>query len=201
MATPLQHPGTLIRALSALELARFRFSSELELQAGIAEVLTGAVVPFEREARIGDRETIDFLLAGEIGAEEYAAARGRLQAEREAAQLELADLTAPLENVAQKASAFAIELMTRPAEVWQRLDGDRRAIFAERMFQDGITFAEGELSNHAEAPLDGAFRQFQREGCGMVGPTATSSNPDAAGALLAWRARYEATAAALLRAA
>lgn len=69
MATSLQHPGTLIRALSALELARFRFSSELELQAGIAEVLTGAGVSFEREARIGDRETIDFLLAGEIGLE------------------------------------------------------------------------------------------------------------------------------------
>lgn len=69
MATSLQHPGTLIRALSALELARFRFSSELELQAGIAEVLTGAGVSFEREARIGDREMIDFLIAGDIGLE------------------------------------------------------------------------------------------------------------------------------------
>lgn len=67
--TSLQHPGTLIRALAALELARFRFSSEAELQAGIAEVLTDAGVPFVREARIGDRETIDFLIADEIGIE------------------------------------------------------------------------------------------------------------------------------------
>jgi len=69
MTTSLQHPGTLIRALAALEVARFRFSSEAELQAGIAQVLTVSGIPFEREARIGDRETIDFLLAGEIGLE------------------------------------------------------------------------------------------------------------------------------------
>lgn len=138
---------------------------------------------------------------GEIGAEEYAAARTRLQAEREAGQLELADLTAPLAAVGAQASTYAVQLMTKPAEVWESLDGARRAIFAERMFEDGLTFADGELSNHAASPLGGALQRFSRGGERVVDPTATFSNQDAARDLIAWRARYEATADALLRAA
>lgn len=46
----------LIKALGA---ARFRFSNEDELQAGVAEVLTGAGVTFEREVAIGPGDRLE----------------------------------------------------------------------------------------------------------------------------------------------
>lgn len=46
---------------SALRSARFRFSSEDELQAGVAEVMAAAGVAFDREVAIGQRDRLDFL--------------------------------------------------------------------------------------------------------------------------------------------
>jgi len=53
----------------ALLRHRFRLSREVDLQLGIAEVLTRASVGFEREVRLGDAGTIDFLAAGGLGIE------------------------------------------------------------------------------------------------------------------------------------
>ena len=52
-----------IRPLTnALRAARFRFSNEDELQAGVAEVLTAAGIPFDREVAIGPGDRLDFLV-------------------------------------------------------------------------------------------------------------------------------------------
>lgn len=45
---------------------RFSASSEAVLQDGIARVLTEAEVPFEKEARLGPKDRVDFLL-GKLG--------------------------------------------------------------------------------------------------------------------------------------
>jgi hypothetical protein len=46
-----------------LQSHRFRFTSERDLQDGIAEVLAAASVPFRREAALAGAGTIDFLVA------------------------------------------------------------------------------------------------------------------------------------------
>lgn len=54
--------------VTLLRRHRFTFASESELQAGIAEVLRTAQIPFEREVTIGARDRIDFLVDG-VGVE------------------------------------------------------------------------------------------------------------------------------------
>lgn len=49
---------------SLLEGYRFSCAGEAELQTAVADVLTKNGVPFEREARIGKGERIDFLVGG-----------------------------------------------------------------------------------------------------------------------------------------
>lgn len=53
--------------VGALRQARFRVSTEAALQASIEEAL--APFPFEREARLGPGERVDFLVDGSIGIE------------------------------------------------------------------------------------------------------------------------------------
>jgi len=45
--------------------ARFHFASEDELQQGIAQLLAGQEVPFQRELRVGKRDRLDFFLPRE----------------------------------------------------------------------------------------------------------------------------------------
>lgn len=59
-------PDRVARLLAA---RRFRFGTEAELQAGIAEVLTAAAIAHEREVALTARDRIDFLLASGIGLE------------------------------------------------------------------------------------------------------------------------------------
>ena len=82
---------------------------------------------------------------GEISADEYAAGRARLTAERNAALAELAELTAPLDGLAGETSAWARRFLSKPAEVWRELPGNGRAIFADRVFADGLTLTDGEF--------------------------------------------------------
>lgn len=53
---------------SVIRRAGFSSANEGDLQAGIAEVLRGASIPFEREAVLGDGDRIDFL-CGRLGIE------------------------------------------------------------------------------------------------------------------------------------
>lgn len=48
----------------ALASARFRFRNEADLQDGIAQVLDGLQVPYQREYRLSSRDVIDFFLDG-----------------------------------------------------------------------------------------------------------------------------------------
>jgi hypothetical protein len=48
----------------ALAGVRFNYSDEAELQAGLAQALSDAKVPFEREVVIGNGERVDFLVEG-----------------------------------------------------------------------------------------------------------------------------------------
>jgi hypothetical protein len=54
--------------VTLLRRHRFLFASESELQAGIADVLRAAGIPFGREVKIGERDRIDFLV-GSVGVE------------------------------------------------------------------------------------------------------------------------------------
>jgi hypothetical protein len=54
--------STIAEVARILRLYRFHFSSEEELQRGIAEALTESDVPFVREARLSDRCRIDFVV-------------------------------------------------------------------------------------------------------------------------------------------
>lgn len=55
--------------ISALENKRFRFSSEDDLQKGIAIALTQAGIEFEREKPLSDRDRPDFLIDASIAVE------------------------------------------------------------------------------------------------------------------------------------
>lgn len=54
---------------SRLRSSRFRYSSERELQDGIAQLLTGMGVIHEREVRLSNEDVIDFLVSGGLGIE------------------------------------------------------------------------------------------------------------------------------------
>lgn len=55
--------------IGAIKAHKFTYMTEKELQDGIAEVLGKHQIPFEREKKIGEKEIIDFLVAGYIGLE------------------------------------------------------------------------------------------------------------------------------------
>ncbi len=55
--------------IALLDDHRFSVTHEDELQAGIAEVLTGAEVPFAREVQLSRRDRIDFLTGAGVGIE------------------------------------------------------------------------------------------------------------------------------------
>lgn len=137
----LATPEAIVRAVeSAISRAVDQRAAEMQ------ERLAGA-----RRRLAGADQRLDRLLAlrmdQEISAEEYAAGKARLACERDAALVELGDLTAPLDGLAGETSAWAVRLLSRPAEVWRELPGAARAIFAERVFGDGLTLAAGEFSN------------------------------------------------------
>jgi hypothetical protein len=56
-------------ARAALSGYSFQFGTELELQDGIAGVLTSKGVPFLREVVLSKRDRIDFMLDGGVGIE------------------------------------------------------------------------------------------------------------------------------------
>lgn len=57
------------RLRTAIAAHRFSFSTEDELQRGIAEALTIAGIEFRREVVLTRQDRIDFLLPGKIGVE------------------------------------------------------------------------------------------------------------------------------------
>lgn len=57
----------LLRSIvETLPRYRYRFADEAQLQAGIADVLVQAGIPFEREHVAGPRDRFDFLVPGGI---------------------------------------------------------------------------------------------------------------------------------------
>lgn len=59
-------PMLLRRLMETLPRFCYRFGNEIELHRGIAEVLTGAGIAFEREVVAGPRDRFDFLCPGGI---------------------------------------------------------------------------------------------------------------------------------------
>ncbi len=114
---------------------------------------------------------------GEITPEEFNASRTRLAAERDEARVELAELTTPLEVDFGIASTWARRLLTQPAKVWTSLDPSRRASFVERVFPEGLTFEQGELSNPTKCLLRLPLSPFSGKEKDLVGPTDPRSNP------------------------
>ena len=66
---------------------------------------------------------------------------------------ELADLRAPLDGLAGETSAPARRFLSKPAEVWCELSENARAVFANRVFADGLTLAGGEFQTPAKSLL------------------------------------------------
>lgn len=59
----------IIPIVQSLHNSQFYFNTEKELQEGISQVLSAKKIPFEREFKLGDSGTIDFLICGSIGLE------------------------------------------------------------------------------------------------------------------------------------
>lgn len=53
----------------AIKSYKFHYTTEKELQEGIAKAFANKNIPFEREKWIGEKEEIDFLVVGGIGVE------------------------------------------------------------------------------------------------------------------------------------
>lgn len=105
----------------------------------------------DAEARL--ERLLEMRVDGEISAEEFSKGRARAAEARDAARLEAAELTAPLDRQRGAGSAWVRRLLTRPAEVWRELGGERRAVLAERLFPAGITWSAGAISNPAKCLL------------------------------------------------
>jgi len=60
---------TVQAVIEAMKTHKFVYTTEKDLQAGIAEVLGQKGILFEREVKIGDKEVIDFMIGGTIGLE------------------------------------------------------------------------------------------------------------------------------------
>jgi hypothetical protein len=60
---PDTHAAHLRRVTDLLKSVAFHYSDESGLQAGIAELLDGEFIPYEREARLSSRDRIDFILS------------------------------------------------------------------------------------------------------------------------------------------
>lgn len=116
---------------------------------------------------------------GEITPEEFAASRSRLTDERDAARLELAELTTPLDADFGIASSWARRLLTRPAEVWAGLAPSMRAAFVERVFPEGLVFEKGEFANRSKCLLTLPLQPNLGKEEDLVGqPEACSNRPD-----------------------
>lgn len=138
-------------------------------------------------------------LDGELPADEYGQARAKILAERDAARVDLADLSTPAADPGPM-SAWSRQLLTRPAETWQTLAGLSRAMFAAGAFPGGIEYQDGEFSNPARSLLQLPPDPVDTPANSVVRPTGTASNP--IDNLLTWRkALVDLEAAVLHRAA
>src|SRR6266545_6624548 len=63
------HMTLVDEIVAALRSCRFRWSTEAELQQGLAAALEGGGFPVEREVRIGVRDRVDLLVGGRVGLE------------------------------------------------------------------------------------------------------------------------------------
>lgn len=63
-----EHHTAVRSVVQALKSVNFRFTSEAELQQGIARVLTEQALAFEREVKLAKADRIDFLI-GAVGIE------------------------------------------------------------------------------------------------------------------------------------
>lgn len=61
--------ATAVDVVAALRLSRFRWSTEEDLQRGIALALEASGFRVEREVRIGARDRVDLLVDGRVGIE------------------------------------------------------------------------------------------------------------------------------------
>jgi hypothetical protein len=59
----MSSPVTPKRLCRLIHSARFRYSGEMDLQAGIGQLLSGEGIAFKREVPITKKDRIDFLLA------------------------------------------------------------------------------------------------------------------------------------------
>lgn len=57
------------QVVAAIKAHKFTYSTEKQLQDGLAQVFGERNIPFEREKKIGEKEQIDFLIVGGIGLE------------------------------------------------------------------------------------------------------------------------------------
>jgi hypothetical protein len=62
----VEEPKALLEALRA---TRFHYTSEDDLQRGIAKVLETAGIPHQREFRLGAQSRLDFMVEGGLGIE------------------------------------------------------------------------------------------------------------------------------------
>lgn len=143
---------------------------------------------------------VELRIDGEITPEEYATARGRVTAERDAARLELANLTDPAPS-AERASAWMRRALTDPVRLWIELSPAARAAFAARVFYDGVKLSpDGELSNPAKSLMLLPLVPLPAADPPMVGPECASANPadEPVGRILSWVGSWRDTEAACL---
>lgn len=168
-------------------------AAELETRLARARQKVG-----QAEARL--ERLVELRVDGEITPEEYATARGRVTAERDAARAELADLTDPAPS-AERASAWMRRALTDPVRLWIELSPAARAAFAARVFYDGVKLTpDGDLSNPAKSLMLLPLVPLRAADPPMVDHGSPSANPadEPVGRILPWIGDWRAVEAACL---
>lgn len=171
-------------------------AAELETRLARARQKVG-----QAEARL--ERLVELRVDGEITPEEYATARGRVTAERDAARLELADLTDPAPS-AERASAWMRRALTDPVRLWIELSPAARATFASRVFYDGVKLSpDGSLSNPVKSLMLLPLAPLPAADPPMVDHGSPSANPadEPVARILPWIGEWRALEAECLGAA
>lgn len=193
--------STLLNRLALPEpLIRYidrRISEAIQRQSAETVRLIGAAQKRLGAAERRLEQLLQMRLDGEIQADEYKRTRAALLSDRDAARLDLQDLSAPTAAATPgPASAWVRSLLADPAGVWASTRGDARAELTERLFPSGIEWANGEFSNPSECLLQLPAEALPTSSAEVVHPTGSGSNPPTA--LLAWRKRLDVAELAVL---
>lgn len=164
-------PGEVVELFG--EILAARYGVEARERAELAERARRRL----QAAEARHQRLLDLVTDGALDAEDFRRQAARVAAEREAAEVALGSCYPTSQPTFQLALELGRELLTRPAEAYQRVPAARRPQWVRVVFPSGLSWDGSGLSNSGRCLLDLPFPENSGEFVRVGTPSHDESQP------------------------